>query len=87
MVEQAAVNRKVEGSSPSLGAKFFSHSFIKNPDLSGEPHAEAGADNALPEPACFLFSAQKPADKKKRSRYFRDLNLLYHLKSVMSAGM
>ena len=47
MVEQAAVNRKVEGSSPSLGANFF-----KNAHRGREPERAESSGEAFCAKPC-----------------------------------
>ena len=47
MVEQAAVNRKVEGSSPSLGANFF-----KNAHRGREPERTESSGEAFCAKPC-----------------------------------
>ena len=71
MVEQAAVNRKVEGSSPSLGANFF-----KNAHRGREPEREESSGEAFcakrAEHERSGFSLRSKREPLPRSQFFSD---------------
>ena len=79
MVEQAAVNRKVEGSSPSLGANFF-----KNAHRGREPErAESSGEAFCAEHELSGFSLRSKREPLPRSQFFSAFSRLYKL----SAGV